>query len=257
MTLPRSTTLLNTVSKYSQTAFSGITHLLWPPLCDVCGCTVADSDEGLCSGCWDEVMASAGGDYCPACGRDASRYGLVDFQCGYCPDKNLQFDGIARAAVYNDALRKLILSFKFNDRTELAGFLGSMVNSAFQASLFYDEVDLFVPVPLHWIRRIKRGYNQAHILAKRLKHPAAKIDTDLVRIKNTHHQWNLPHSKRRTNVKGAFAVRKGHNYSGKTLCLVDDITTSWATLNECAKTLKLAGAKKVFAVVVAVAAQDN
>lgn len=257
MTLQRSTSFLNAASNISRIAWSGVSHLLWPPLCDVCGDSIIDCDNGLCSGCWDEVMASAGGDYCPACGRDASRYGMVDFQCGYCPDKKLHFDGIARAAVYSGSLRKLILSFKFNDRTELGVFLGSMADSAFQGSTFFEEVDLFVPVPLHWIRRFRRGYNQANILASRLTHPTAKICTDLVRIRNTHHQWNLPHTKRKRNVAGAFAVRKGHNYSGKTLCLVDDITTSWATLNECAKTLKLAGAEKVFATVVAAAAQDN
>ena len=67
-------------------------------------------------------MASSGSDYCPVCGRDASKYGMVDFQCGYCPDKKLHFDGIARAAVYSGSLRKLILSFKFKDRTELGVF---------------------------------------------------------------------------------------------------------------------------------------
>lgn len=75
-------------------------------------------------------------------------------------------------------------------------------------------------------------------------------------MRYTERQWNLSPAKRKRNVADAFAVRKGHKFSGQTVCLVDDITTSGATLNECAKTLKEAGAQKVFAVVAAVAMQD-
>jgi ComF family protein len=132
-----------------------------------------------------------------------------------------------------------------------------MADSAFQSSAFFDETEMFVPVPLHWIRRLVRGFNQSRLICKKIKHPSAKINTDLVRIRNTHRQWDLNHAKRKRNVAGAFAVRKGHNFTGKRICLVDDITTSWATLNECAKTLKQAGAEKVYAIVAAVAAQPK
>ena len=234
---------------------SAVGDLLWPPLCAVCGSSVVDLDDGLCSGCWDEVVISSGGDYCRRCGKDVSLYSIVDGKCGICSAEKLHFDGIARGGVYKDALRTLIQGFKFSDRTELADFLGGMADSAFQGSGFFDDVEMFVPVPLHWQRRLRRGYNQAYLLAQRLKHPSAWISTDLVRIRNTHRQWGLTASKRKINVAGAFGVRRGHDFSGKKVCLVDDITTSWATLNECAETLKLAGANRVYAVVVAAAMQ--
>lgn len=257
MALHKSTNFLKSASNISRVAWSSVSDLFWPRLCGVCRASVVDLDDGLCDACWKEVVACAGGDYCPGCGKDVSKYAIIGGRCGICSGANLSFDGIARAGVYRDALRTLIQGFKFNDRSELGGFLGSMADSAFQGSTFFEEVDVFVPVPLHWMRRLKRGYNQAHLLTKRLEHPTAGISTDLVRIRNTHRQWGLTASKRKKNVAGAFGVRHRHNFSGKRVCLVDDISTSWSTLDECAKTLKLAGAEKVFAVVVAVAMQKR
>lgn len=149
----------------------------------------------------------------------------------------------------------MILSFK-HDRTELAPTLGLLVNSAFQGSRFYNDIDLLAPVPLHWTRRLRRGYNQSHLLAKQLTHPTARIIPDLVRIRRTKTQpAAFTQAARAKNVKGAFAVRSDHRFTGRRICLVDDIKTSGATLNECAKTLKEAGATKVYALVLAVAGQ--
>ena len=105
---------------------------------------------------------------------------------------------------------------------------------------------------------MKRGFNQSHLLAKNLKLPQIPVSTDLVRIRHTQHQWDLNSAQRKRNVKGAFAVRRGHPFMGKSVALVDDITTSGATLEECAKTLKqAAGAKKVVSVVLATAYHDG
>ena len=102
-----------------------------------------------------------------------------------------------------------------------------------------------------------RGYNQSLVLAKKLKHRSAKINTDLVRVRYTKSQPMMASAAARArNVAGAFAVRRGHNFAGRNICLVDDIKTTGATLNECAKTLKEAGASKVFALVLAVAGQS-
>ncbi|MFA7484894.1 MAG: phosphoribosyltransferase family protein [Phycisphaerae bacterium] len=127
-----------------------------------------------------------------------------------------------------------------------------------ETCVFYEEIEVFAPVPLHWLRRLSRGYNQSFLMAKAIRPKGIKISADLVRIRYTEQQAGCnTFSQRAKNVKGAFAVRKGHRFTGKTVCLVDDIKTSGATLNECAKVLKDAGASKVFAAVIAVAGQDK
>lgn len=173
--------------------------------------------------------------------------------CGNCQEKDFQFDSIARVGVYTELLRKMILKFKFSDTTELKPFLSFLAESAFDGSAFSKGADFFVPVPLHWTRRLGRGYNQSHLIAKSFKGNSVPINRDLVRIRNTKQQAVLTDAGRRANVKDAFAVRKGHEFNGKTLCLIDDVKTTGATLNECAQVLKEAGADKVYAVVLAIA----
>jgi len=149
----------------------------------------------------------------------------------------------------------MILSFK-NGQTELISSVGYLCNSSLEGSNFYNDIELFVPVPLHWTRRLFRGYNQSCLLAKKLKHPTAKISTGLVRVRRTKLQPVMASpTARAKNVAGAFAIRGRNNFNNRKICLVDDIKTSGATLNECARTLKEAGASKVFALVLAVAGQ--
>jgi ComF family protein len=236
--------------------FWGLNHLLWPALCVNCKAAILESEKDLCRNCWSEIMRCSGGDYCRRCGKDASIYAAVDNGCAACHQSEIHFDAIARSGVYDGALRNMILAFKYNDRTEFDRLLCMLADSALTGSGFPGEIDFFVPVPLHWRRRLWRGYNQSLFICKGLSGLSGRVNTDLVRIRHTKRQWNLTPADRKRNVSGAFAVRKGHKFSGQTLCLVDDITTSGATLNECAKTLKEAGAKSVYAVVVTVAMQN-
>jgi ComF family protein len=160
--------------------------------------------------------------------------------------------------VYRGALRNLIIKFKLSDRTELLAPLVSLGQDAIGRANFRNAIDYVVPVPLHWRRRFQRGFNQSALIARGLNFNGARFNTDLVRIRHTRQQIVLTtEAARRKNVKGAFAVRNRHDFEGKNVCLFDDIKTTGATLNECAKVLKEAGAKKVFAFVLAVAGQKE
>jgi len=242
-------------SWFTQTAgatVQGLGHLLWPGVCPNCSQHIAEGGRGLCGECWEGLASVCSADYCRRCGRDVSPYAVHDGTCPNCLGEHIRFDGIARAGVYAESLRDMILAFK-NDKTELDSVMTWLADSALQAGNFSKEIDLIVPVPLHWRRRLSRGYNQSYVLAERLKHP---LSTDLVRIRYTPAQPTMPTmAAREKNVEGAFAVRYRHRFAGRRVCLVDDIKTTGATLNECAKTLKAAGASKVFALVLAVAGQ--
>lgn len=235
----------------------GLNHLLWPAVCINCKRSICETDGSLCGDCWGEVLSCTGEDYCRRCGREVSRYALVGGSCPDCLGKEMHFDQIARSGVYAQTLQRMILAFK-RGRTEVDSVLGFFANSALEGSSFADAIEFFVPVPLHWSRRLVRGYNQSLLLAKKLKHSTAEINTDLVRIRRTKLQPAMTSfAARAKNVAGAFAVRRGHKFTGRRVCLVDDIKTSGATLNECARTLKQAGASKVFALVLSVAGQNT
>jgi ComF family protein len=237
-------------------ALEGLNQLLWPAVCINCRQSICETDNSFCKDCWAELLACTGDDYCRHCGREVSKYALIEGGCPDCQDREIHFDQIARSGIYGEALQQMILSFK-KGRTELDSSLGFLINAALQGSVFVNDIDFFVPVPLHWWRRLTRGYNQSLVLTKRLKHPTAQINTDLVRIRNTKSQTVMASpAARARNVAGAFAVRLRHQLEGRNVCLVDDIKTTGATLNECAKTLKEAGASKVFALVLAVAGQN-
>lgn len=232
-------------------------HFLWPGRCPVCRASILPTDEGLCQSCWQDLSKAVAADYCRRCGRDVSPYGIVQGRCGNCQNLEIEYDGIIRVGCYESTLRTMILSLKFAEKTEWVIPLATMLRQAVTAVRVPEQIDMLVPVPLHWRRRIKRGFNQSHLLAKKLKLPQVPVSTDLVRIRHTQQQWDLNSTQRQRNVKGAFAVRKGHPFTGKTIGLLDDITTSGATLTECSKTLKQqGGAQKVIAITLATAYHD-
>lgn len=235
----------------------GLGQLLWPAQCVNCAKHSVETGSVLCRDCWDGLTSVCSADYCRRCGRDVSPYAVYGDGCPNCSSEDILFDGTVRAGRYDKSLRNMILAFK-NDKTELDSTLVQLVDTALQTSTFFNDIDFFVPVPLHWWRRFNRGYNQSYLLARGLKHPSAEISTDLVRIRYTKPQAEMPtFAARAKNVKGAFAVRYRHPFAGRKVCLVDDIKTTNATLNECAKTLKEAGASKVFALVLSVAGQNT
>lgn len=240
----------------AKTLYYSLCHVLWPGRCPICRESILPADEGMCRCCWQDLSKAVSADYCRRCGRDVSPFGIVQGKCGHCQELQLEYDGVARVGSYESTLRSMILALKFAERTEWVPRLSEMLDQALSMSGFLNRVDFIVPVPLHWRRRLTRGFNQAHLLSKKLSLQGKPISTDLVRIRNTQQQWDLTPPQRRRNVKGAFAVRKGHSFKDKSVLLVDDISTSGATVTECSKILKQAGAQNVFVAVVATAYHD-
>lgn len=234
---------------------AGLNHLLWPCTCLICRELINEDSNQLCDSCNQQILQATAGQYCPRCGRDISQFAILNNKCPMCTNEKFYFDKIIRCGIYDNALRMMILAMK-NGKSELADFAAQMATAVLYSASEHKQIDLFVPVPLHWTRRLSRGYNQSLLIAKKIKQAKRKVNTELVRTKKTSYQASMDTPNQRLkNVKDAFAVRQNHKLSGKTICLVDDIKTTGATLNECARTLKLAGAEKVYGLVLAVAGQ--
>ena len=173
--------------------------------------------------------------------------------CGRCSVKRPAYDMARAGFQYDDNSRSLVLGFKHGGRTEgMRMFAGQMRRAGRQ---FLQEADFIIPVPLYVSRRIKRRYNQSVLLARALsKISPPKFDPDiLMRRRSTPTQGGRSASARRRNVQGAFAVRESANtrLQGAKIVLIDDVMTTGATLESCARTLKRAGASQVSALTLA------
>jgi ComF family protein len=144
--------------------------------------------------------------------------------------------------------RKVVHGLKYRGIRALAGRMAAAVGPV------APDFDVAMPVPLHGSRQRRRGFNQAELMLNELACPRA--EGRLLRIRNTPHQVGLHHGERRSNVAGAFAYR-GPSLTGLTVALVDDVVTTGATVNECARVLRDYGARHVIAVAYARASYDS
>ena len=159
----------------------------------------------------------------------------------------------ARAAgAYEGTLRRLLQALKYERRRSLARPLATLMQQ--QGGEVLDGADIIVPVPLHRWRRRSRGFNQAEDLARHLGLP---VTLALRRTRATAVQADLPAARRHANVRNAFARRRRVDGRGRRIVLVDDVSTTGATLDACARVLLDAGAIEVRALTVARAMVRN
>jgi ComF family protein len=228
----------------------GTLDLALPQLCPACREPVRDG--GLCAPCWGKLTQIAP----PYCARLGIPFaydpgpGVLSMQAIADPPAYHR----ARAAVrYDDVARALIHALKYGDRIDLAPVMGRWMARAGREVL--EGADALVPVPLHWRRLWARRFNQSALLSQAISRETGVPfnDTALKRIKSTAQQVGLSQSERAQNVQGAFGVppdRKAE-VAGRRLVLVDDVLTSGATSDACARALLRAGAQSVDLVVFA------
>ena len=239
-----------------------VLNMIVPAGCPGCGAGLTDAAETLCATCWGQLQENLSGAACPMCGHDSGPYGVIEGRCRRCQNRRPVVSHVVRVGDYSRTLRELILAFKFRRQSQLDGFLGSLLGSAILGDAALASVDLIVPIPLHWRRLWERRYNQADLLARsaarefRKNNRPIAISDELVRVRYTEPQASLAMRHRLINLHGAFAVRARAAYQGKHVCLIDDVTTTGTTLRVAAHTLKQAGAARVSAAVLAVAAND-
>lgn len=172
-----------------------------------------------------------------------------EIECAACLANPPAFDKVRAVMRYDEHSKPPILALKHADRLDLAPYLADWMIRTGREIL--TDADAIAPVPLHWRRLWHRRYNQAAELGRHLswKTGIAFAPTLLERRKQTKSQGEMPSAKaRRRNVRGAFVVPKEFRgtINGKTIVLIDDVVTTGATVDACARTLKRAGAQKVF-----------
>ncbi len=223
---------------------TGLLDLLFPPLCMACREPLG-AGRGFCAGCWSRI-AFLDGPLCECCGVPFEFDAGEGMRCAACLAKTPDYDRARAIFVYDENSRGPVLALKHADRLELVPGFAQWLERSGRAVLA--EADLIVPVPLHPLRLWRRRYNQAAELARALARRTGKplALQVLARSRPTKSQGEMASSKaRRRNVQGAFRVSQPARIAGRSLLLVDDVLTTGATADSCARALKRAGAAKV------------
>jgi competence protein ComFC len=222
--------------------------LILPQECLGCGL----SKTWLCDDCYKQIPFNQSFP-CLVCHRPTLQ-GSTHKEC----TKETSLDGILIASWRTDLLKDLVHSFKYENLKILAPQLAEIISrkidsSPLVANLFLSQKTLLIPVPLFKSREWDRGYNQAELLARELiENSPVQLAGDLIRrTRNTTTQTDLPRHKRLKNIQHAFEVIASEKIKNKSIILVDDVTTTGATISEIARVLKQAKAKEVWGLVLA------
>ena len=237
-------------------AADGVLAVLLAPSCAACRVPLDAPSRGpVCPACWSSVRIITP-PVCERCGDPLPSWRAISqahARCPRCRRRRSPVDRGRAVGAYEGALREIIHALKYDGRRTVARPLGRLM--ARHGAPLLDGADCVVPVPLHRRRRRSRGFNQATELASAIGLPV--VDA-LVRARPTPSQTDLPAAQRHRNVRGAFrAARPGlfgwrdATLRGRTIVLVDDVSTTGATLEACAAVLKAAGVREVRALTAA------
>ena len=219
--------------------------LLLPPRCLATG-EIVDAPGMVSPEVWPQLQFIES-PFCKTCGMPFPFDIANDALCAACMDREPVFDASRSAVIYNEASRSMILAFKYGDRLHAVKTFVPWMMRAGQALI--DEADIIIPVPLHNRRLRERRFNQSALLAQEIARKSGKayIPDLLQRTRHTIPQQGLNYKERGKNVHGAFEVNPDYlgTIEGKTILLIDDVYTSGATLNECARVMKKAKAAAV------------
>ncbi len=221
--------------------------LLFPEVCQFCRACAAGPDEGfVCAACRGRFRWVRH-PFCDRCGLPFEGEVLSAFQCGNCAGRDYAFRAARSAVVVDDFALEVIHGYKYYGAVWLEDVLTDLLWEQLGVLGLRTEWDLVVPVPLHSTRLREREFNQAagigKALAERLGVPVAAA---LKRVAPTKSQTKLTRQERLENVRGAFAAGKRMQIQGKRVMVVDDVFTTGATADECARVLKSFGAGEVW-----------
>jgi predicted amidophosphoribosyltransferase len=253
-------------------ATRGVFDAVLPQTCPACGCWLSAMAGELCPTCAAEVAEEGARPACPRCGRVVPAVSIHGHGCSRCRSERFwNVAGVARVGRYTPALRALVHGLKYRGEERNAAVLAKLMAGAVQAA-GWPRIDVLVPVPMHWLRRRQRPCDHARLLAGalsgRLKSPLAQpvwrrrygpsqtqvgetagpgptrgVRTRVARFENVHdafgpRPWWMPPWRRR-------------KLAGRTVCIVDNLLVSGATVTAVSRELRRLGARRIYAVVAA------
>ena len=227
--------------------FNSIAAIIYPAKCISCGTLINIKNKYvLCDKCEKAFTAVCEGFFkCDKCGRIIEHNG----KCKMCNMYDTGYDSGYCVLEYNDKVRRAIIKYKFKSAHRFSKYFGERMSNYIK-DIDIEDYDFITCVPLHKLKKRIRGYNQSELLAKIIsKNIGIEYIDALYKAVNTKQQSTLSANEREKNIKNAF--RANLDINDKSILLVDDILTTGHTINECAKVLKRAGAKRVDFIVLA------
>lgn len=219
-----------------------VLDIVFPPVCLLCGERALK--KGFCEGCGGLIEKERiTSPICTVCGMPFTSSRGIDHPCARCVEEPPSFSAARSAFVFEGKVLDAIHKLKYGGDTSFAAPLASLASG----SIGGHSPCVVVPVPLHTGRLRERGFNQSLLIARELSRIISLplIYNRLKRTRDTGQQVGLKALERKKNVSGAFTLVEPGSFKGKKVLLVDDVVTTGATLNECSKVLKRAGAEVI------------
>ncbi len=228
--------------------WDALASALFPTPCVACPNLIDAHDPPLCPDCWLSLPVFVG----PLCVCGAPLPGSSGEACGRCRRGRSVISMGASIGPYAGPLRHSVRALKYGRRHRSAERLAQRLVSTSPCQAVLAASDLILPVPLHANRLRERGFNQAELLARAVsERTGVPLSRSLERQRDTPSQTRLSASERRRNVRNAFGLRGDREVRGAITVLLDDVTTTGATIRECARVLLDAGAREVRSITVA------
>jgi len=233
--------------------FKDCVNLVYPISCFSCGIKLnLENNMPICMECFQKIKWNAP-PYCIRCGKSMSEQRQYRSICAECKSSNFYFVRIWSCCIYEGIIKDAILRFKYSENLYLVPFFKEVMAKFIKNNIDKDIADVIIPVPLFSSRLREKGFNQSKILADIVKEILNKpiLLNALKKVKSTKPQQELNRQERLSNLSGAFSVFNSKEIKNKNILLIDDVLTTGATLNECARVLKEVLCKEVFALTVA------
>ena len=228
--------------------WEALASALFPTACVSCQDLIAALDPPLCASCWASLPVFAG----PLCPCGSPLPGSPTEKCGRCRRGRSVISRGASLGPYAGALGESVRALKYRRRHRSADRLSERLVATHTCQWVLRGAGVLVPVPLHAKQQAARGFNQAKLLASAVsRRSGVPVSESLVRTRETPSQTRLSARARRNNVRDAFAFVPSQRGPGMVAVLVDDVTTTGATIRECARVLVEAGAREVRSITVA------